>query len=133
MEIQHYERVAKLWSKAMGTAVSLEFDSWERIAAYLKRNPNMSTVAMVNDEVVGTVLCGHDGRRGTLYHVAVSEEHRCKGVARQMVERSLSCLKQEGIDTAVLFAHIENVNAVEHWRRSGWPSYPNVLYHLREF
>jgi ribosomal protein S18 acetylase RimI-like enzyme len=132
MEIKHYDQVAKLWRKAMGTAVSLEFDSRERIDAYLKRNPYMSTVALANGEVVGTVLCGHDGRRGTHYHVAVSQEHRRKGIGRKMVERSLSCLKQEGIDTAVLFAHVENVDAVEHWKKSGWPSYPNVLYHLRE-
>jgi ribosomal protein S18 acetylase RimI-like enzyme len=132
MEIQHYDQVATLWRKAMGTAVSLEFDTRERIDAYLIRNPTMSTIAMLNDEVIGTVLCGHDGRRGTIYHVAISEEHRRKGIASRMVERSLSCLKQEGIDTVVLFAHVENAYAVEHWKRNGWPSYPNVLYHLKE-
>ncbi|WP_434006924.1 GNAT family N-acetyltransferase [Paenibacillus konkukensis] len=52
----------------------------------------MSTVAEIDQIIVGTVLCGHDGRRGTLYHVAVAEEHRRKGIAKEMVERSLSLL-----------------------------------------
>jgi ribosomal protein S18 acetylase RimI-like enzyme len=132
MQIAHYDKVAQFWKVNFGKAISLEFDSRERTAAYLKRNTDMSTVAQIEGEIIGTVLCGHDGRRGTLYHVAVSEGHRRKGIASDMVERSLSCLKQEGINTAVLFAHVENVNAVEHWKKSGWPSYPNVLYHLRE-
>ncbi|WP_375295468.1 GNAT family N-acetyltransferase [Paenibacillus doosanensis] len=107
--------------------------SVERIAAYIKRNPGISTVAEIDQIIVGTVLCGHDGRRGTLYHVAVAEEHRRKGIAKEMVERSLSLLKEAGIHTAVLFAHSENVNAVTHWRHSGWTLFSNVLYHLREF
>jgi len=132
MEIGQYEKIAQFWKVNFGRAVSLEFDSRDRIAMYLKRNPYMSTVALLDDEIIGTVLCGHDGRRGTLYHVAVSKEHRHKGIAKEMVERSLTCLKQEGIDTAVLFAHLENENAIEYWKKSGWPSFPNVMYHCKE-
>jgi ribosomal protein S18 acetylase RimI-like enzyme len=132
MKIEYYEQIALLWVRNFGKAVSLEFDSRERINAYLNRNPEISTVARLNEEIIGSVLCGHDGRRGTIYHVAVDEEYRGQGIAKQMVERSILYLKQERIDTVVLFAHVENVNAVNYWRNNGWPSYTNVLYHLRE-
>jgi hypothetical protein len=68
MTFEDYEEIVELWRVSFGKAVSLEFDSRERIDAYLKRNPGMSTVAMIEGSVVGTVLCGHDGRRGTIYH-----------------------------------------------------------------
>ena len=84
--MRRYRNCGTKFSKA----VSLEFDSSSRIDTYLKRNPKMSTVAQFHDDIIGTVLCGHDGRRGTIYHVAISEEHRGKGIAKRMVERSIS-------------------------------------------
>ncbi|MEK3724001.1 GNAT family N-acetyltransferase [Paenibacillus sp. FSL H8-0034] len=132
MKIEYYDKIAQLWNRNFGKAVSLGFDSRNRIEAYLIRNPEISTVALLNKEIIGTVLCGHDGRRGTLYHVSVDEEYRGEGIAKKMIERSISILKQEGIDTAVLFAHVENENAVKYWNKNGWPSYPNVIYHLKD-
>jgi ribosomal protein S18 acetylase RimI-like enzyme len=99
---------------------------------YLKRNPELSTVAMEGNEIIGTVLCGHDGRRGSLYHVAVSEEYRGRGIANEMVQRSLSLLKQEGFGDAMLFAHLENITAVQYWKKNGWGALPNILYHYKQ-
>ncbi|GAA3409466.1 GNAT family N-acetyltransferase [Paenibacillus hodogayensis] len=131
MRIEDYDKIAQFWAKNFGNAVSLEFDSRERISVYLKRNPELSTVAKMGEDIIGTVLCGHDGRRGTLYHVAVSEEYRRKGIANEMVQRSLSLLKQEGFGDAVLFAHLENTNAVQYWKKNGWGALSNILYHYK--
>ena len=133
MDIEDYEKVSQLWNETFGKAVSLEFDSSSRIDTYLKRNPKMSTVALFHDDIIGTVLCGHDGRRGTIYHVSISEEHRGKGIAKRMVERSISCLKEEGIDNSVLFAHTYNTNAIKYWEKNGWIPSPDVLYHSKYF
>ncbi|WP_419182244.1 GNAT family N-acetyltransferase [Paenibacillus radicis (ex Xue et al. 2023)] len=103
----------------------------ERISAYLKRNPEFSTVAKKGNDIIGTVLCGHDGRSGSLYHVAVSEEYRHKGIANEMVQRSLSLLKQEGFGHAMLFAYFENTTAIQYWKKNGWEALPDVLYHYK--
>lgn len=131
MRIEDYDKIAHFWSKIFGNTISLEFDSRERISAYLKRNPEFSTVAKKGDDIIGTVLCGHDGRRGSLYHVAVSEDYRHKGIANEMVQRSLSLLKQEGFGHAMLFAYLENTTAIQYWKNNGWVALPNVLYHYK--
>ncbi|MDB5085312.1 MAG: family N-acetyltransferase [Bacilli bacterium] len=132
MKIENYDNIALFWKRNFGKAVSTEFDSKQRIESYINRNPGISSVAVHDGEIVGSVLCGHDGRRGTFYHVAVDEEFRGKGIAHRMIERSSSLLKQEGIDTAVLFAHTDNIKAVTYWKKNGWTSYLNVLYHFKD-
>ena len=35
------------------------------------------------------LFCGHDGRRGYIYHVAVDENYRRKGIGRNWWQRLL--------------------------------------------
>lgn len=60
-------------------------DSQENIAGFLERNPNLSFVAVANGKIIGTVLCGHDGRRGYIYHVMVSDAYRNQGIGKALV------------------------------------------------
>lgn len=55
-------------------------DSEDGIAVYLKRNPDTCFVAEDEDEIVGIILSGHDGRRGYIYHMAVKLSCRNQGV-----------------------------------------------------
>ena len=76
MTIDDYEEVYKLWQGIHGFGIRSIDDSKEGVDRFLKRNPGISTVAVADDKIVGAILCGHDGRRGCLYHVcAVSYTH----------------------------------------------------------
>lgn len=70
MTLDHYEQSIELWMMTEGLVLS-ESDSKEHIGSFLRRNENFSYVCLAAGRVVGTSLCGHDGRRGFLYHVAV--------------------------------------------------------------
>lgn len=133
MTIQDYVSVSKLWTGAIDFDVSLEFDNRERIKSYLLRNPGFSSVAYHNDELVGTVLCGHDGRRGSLYNVVVSSNHRGKGIAKQMIDRSINCLVESGIDNGFLFVYSSNDTAKSFWNYNGWKSFEKAIYHYKNF
>lgn len=85
-----------LWQRTPDLGVSPRFDTLARVRAYLCRNPCLSSVATADGKVVGTVLCGHDGRRGSVYHVTVAPEYRGKGIARGMLERSLGLRSPKG-------------------------------------
>ncbi len=63
MTIDDYEAAYDLWIKC-GNGLNDKDDSCEGIAKYLKRNPNTSFVAVLDEKIVGVILCGHDGRRG---------------------------------------------------------------------
>jgi putative acetyltransferase len=71
-----YERAVDFWSTTEGITLN-ESDTKEAVAAFLDRNPSVSAIATDSaGEVVGAVLCGHNGRAGSLYHLAVAMELR---------------------------------------------------------
>ncbi|MEY2573557.1 MAG: N-acetylglutamate synthase, partial [Verrucomicrobiota bacterium] len=70
-----YDEAIALWTGVEGVEVC-EGDSREEIAEYLQRNPGLSRVAEADGKIVGAALCGHDGRRGWIYHLAVASTHR---------------------------------------------------------
>ena len=71
--------VVELWCSAEGIGLS-SADSRPEIEHYLERNPGMSFVARDDGQIVGAALCGHDGRRGYLHHLAVAQSHRRRGI-----------------------------------------------------
>jgi ribosomal protein S18 acetylase RimI-like enzyme len=110
----------QLWAEAEGIEIA-EGDRPEELARYLARNPGLSTVA--TDEagnVIGAVLCGHDGRRGFVYHLAVASAHRGRGLGRAMMQRSLAGLKAAGVSRALLLVAADNAGGRDFWLRQGW-------------
>ncbi|MFC1737106.1 GNAT family N-acetyltransferase [Candidatus Hydrogenedentota bacterium] len=133
MRAEDVGEACELWYSIPELEVSRSFDTHERIGIYLRRNPGFSTVARKSKRIVGAVMCGHDGRRGSFYSIGVLQEFRGQGIAKRMVERSLSCLREIGITTAFLFTHEKNLTAQAFWRQTGWEHCPWVQYHYREF
>jgi GNAT superfamily N-acetyltransferase len=68
-----------------------------------------------------------------LYHVVVSKDHRGKGLAKKMIDRSIDCLKAEGIDNGFLFVTTEDNNALSFWNHNGWHPFTKVTYHYKIF
>ena len=114
-----YDEVYSLWQSTEGIGLS-SADTLERIALYLERNPGLSFVAKTHGEVIGAVLCGTDGRRGYLHHLAVRTDWRGKGVGGNLVKRCLTGLLQAGIDRCHLFVYKENEAGRAFWVHQGW-------------
>lgn len=109
-----------LWKQTPGVGVGSS-DSVQAIETFLLRNPGLSFVAMdAADACVGTLLSGHDGRRGYLYHLAVHPDFRRRGIGRALVERALDGLKQAGISKVHLFVFADNELGKAFWRNQGW-------------
>ena len=115
-----YEKVMTLWKESEGIGLSCA-DSKESIRFYLERNPNMSLVAKdANGTLVGAVLCGHDGRRGYIHHLAVRSDCRRQGIGQKLVEEVLNRLRAEGIQKCHLFIINDNVSGIAFWESLGW-------------
>ena len=121
-----YPAVITLWRACEGVGLS-SADSPEAIARYLQRNPGLSFVACAEEEVIGALLAGHDGRRGFLHHLAVHPAYRRQGFARVLVERALHALGAEGIDKSHLFVYSENESGRAFWLREGWYERPELI------
>jgi N-acetylglutamate synthase len=124
--IDDYEEAVALWNLAEGVEVA-EGDSREEIRAYLLRNPGLSRVAEENGAIVGAVLCGHDGRRGLIYHLAVTPLHHGKGIGKLLVRECVTRLRATGIVRALILVAGDNAGAHSFWLRTGWEDVPGAI------
>ena len=131
MQLSDIDEVIQLWDSIKELRFSREFDNKARVTQFLMRNENLSSIARENDKLIGALLCGHDGRRGFIYHTGVDEAFRHQGVASGMLKRSLAALKRESIDTCFLFTNDFNKEAREFWVYQGFEYAPHVMYHSR--
>lgn len=119
MALDDYHDILLLWKSMEGVVVD-DVDSRSAIALYLDRNKGLSFVALAAGSIVGTVLCGHDGRRGLLRHLAVKPEYRRQGIARQLIAKSLDGLHSQGISKCNAYVIEENKSGQEFWKNIGW-------------
>ena len=129
MTIDDYDMVYDLWMKIKGFAIRSMDDSREGVARFLIRNPETSVVAIRDGKVVGAILCGHDGRRGCLYHVCVDPEYRMQGIGKAMVVMTMEELKRKKISKVSLIAFTQNDVGNKFWRRIGWTKREDLNYY----
>jgi ribosomal protein S18 acetylase RimI-like enzyme len=109
----------RLWRQTEGIGLS-DADRPEPIREFLSRNPGLSHVAISGDKLIGTILCGTDGRRGYIHHLAVAAESRRNGVGRRLLEAALSALQRIDIRKCHAFVFQSNPFGELFWERSGW-------------
>lgn len=114
-----YDPAVELWRRSEGVELA-EGDSREDIIAFLQRNPGLSRVAESEGRIVGAVLCGHDARRGLVYHLAVDPSFRSRGLGRQLVTECLSGLRTAGVRRAILLVAADNTPARAFWEKLGF-------------
>lgn len=129
MTIEDYEQLYSLWMKIKGFAIRSIDDSKEGVERFLERNPHTSVVAVKGNQIVGAILCGHDGRRGCLYHVCVDPLHRKQGIGKKMVVFAMKALQKEKISKVSLIAFTENDIGNAFWRKIGWSQREDLNYY----
>jgi ribosomal protein S18 acetylase RimI-like enzyme len=119
MTMNDYDRVLAFWLRTPGLGLS-DADSREGIQAFLERNPGLCFICQEDEWLIGSILCGHDARRGFIYHLAVDETHRRRGLGRQLTQMSLDALQRLGIAKCHLFVYRNNEGAELFYGRMGW-------------
>lgn len=129
MTMDDYDGVKDLWMKIKGFGIRSIDDSREGVERFLRRNPTTSVVAVEDDKIVGSILCGHDGRRGCFYHVCVDEEYRMRGIGKAMVVKAMGALKREEINKVSLIAFTKNDVGNAFWKEIGWTRREDLNYY----
>ena len=130
MMIEDYQGLYALWKTIKGFAMRSIDDSREGVERFLKRNPTSSVVAVdKNGTIVGGILCGHDGRRGCLYHVCVREDWRRQGIGKAMVVHCMNALKAEQVNKVSLIAFTANDIGNAFWKCIGWTRREDLNYY----
>lgn len=120
MTIKDYDDVKSLWNKIKGFVIRSIDDSFEGVERFLLRNPNTCVVAEKDGKIVGSILCGHDGRKGCMYHVCVDPDYRRQGIGKKMVLYAIEMLQKEHINDVSIIAFTENDIGNAFWKELGW-------------
>ena len=117
--LRDYDELLALWRSCEGVGLT-EGDDRKGVRLFLRRNPGLSFVARRSGRLVGAALCGHDGRRGFLYHVAVAPAERRQGIARSLIEVCLQSLRAIGIGKCHIVVYAKNKEGQRFWHHLGW-------------
>ena len=132
LTIADYDTVHALWQRTEGMGLGAS-DTREAIAFFLDRNPGLSQVACnQSGEIIGAVLCGHDGRRGYLHHLAVNKTDREKGVGSALVDACLDRLVGLKIQKCNLFLIGSNTAGRTFWLHQGWQAREDIVLVQKE-
>lgn len=129
MKPEDYGEIYELWKSIKGFAIRTVDDSEAGVTRFLKRNPTTSVVAVEDGKIVGGILCGHDGRRGCLYHVCVHPDYRLRGIGKSMVVFAMEALRKEEISKVSLIAFTQNDIGNAFWNTIGWTKREDLNYY----
>lgn len=115
-----YSVCASLWKISGPGVVFAQSDAPDEIQKKLNYAPELFLVAEIRDQVVGTVIGGYDGRRGMLYHLAVTPEMQGKGIGRALLAEVENRLRARGCRKCYLMLTPENLSKIDYYRKSGW-------------
>lgn len=121
-----YRSVVSLWQRCDGVEVA-EGDDQASFSAYLERNSGLSFCAETNGVIIGAALCGHDGRRGFIYHLAVAPEFRGRGVGKEILQRGLAGLGEVGITRVLVLVAKNNSLGQDFWLSQGFEAISGAL------
>lgn len=129
MTMEDYDQVYELWMGIHGFGIRSIDDSREGVKRFLERNPGISAVAVSDHRIVGSILCGHDGRRGCFYHVCVHEDYRKNGIGKAMAVACMRALQAERINKVNLIAFKSNEVGNHFWKGEGWTFREDLNYY----
>ncbi len=121
----------ELWKATKGVGVG-KTDTPARLKLFLRLHPGVSSVACDGESLVGAVLCGDEGRRGYIHHLAVAPAYRKRGLGRALVERCIFRLRRKGILKCNGFLFAPNVSGRRFWLRIGWNLRRDLIVIQRE-
>ena len=128
MTIDDYEGVYNLWRNTPGVGLNTTDDSKEGISKYLSRNPDTCFVSEKDNEIVGVIMGGHDGRRGYIHHTAVKVSERGQGIGSKLVDCVMTALGKEGINKVALVVFRKNKIGNDFWEKRGFMTREDLIY-----
>lgn len=110
----------RLWSEARSGHASTpdRLDHIERLAA---DSPAALLVAETAGEIVGALIAAWDGWRGNMYRLAVSDEHRRKGIGLALTRAGEEYLHGCGVRRVTALVAFDDEVAGSFWESAGYP------------
>lgn len=119
MMAKDYTLVRALWEMS-GPGVQLSpSDEPGEIKRKLQRDPDLFLVMEEGEQILGTVIGGYDGRRGLVYHLAVTPERRGEGIGKALMAAIEARLRNKGCFKYYLLVRKNSLKALDFYRSLG--------------
>ena len=128
LSMADYDELYALWASTAGMGLNDVDDARAGIEKYLKRNPDTCFVAVDGGRIVGGILAGHDGRRGSMYHAAVAADCRNRGIGSALVDAAETALRAEGIRKVSIVAFRDNHLGNAFWEHAAFSARDDLIY-----
>ena len=132
MDMNDYESVYNLWVNTPGMGLNTIDDSKAGFDKFLLRNPDTCFVTETDNEIIGVILSGHDGRRGLIYHLAVKVSDREQGIGSKLLDHAIEALRNEGITKVYVIVFKNNSVGNSFWEKHGFTIPGDTLYRAKE-
>ena len=117
--IEDYDALVTLWRETGLPYKPQGRDRRDRIEREI-RGPNVTfLVAEVEDQLVGSVLATHDGRKGWINRLAVTPAFRFRGIAKKLVAEAENRLSSQGIEIVACLIEDWNVDSKRFFETIG--------------
>jgi len=123
--IEDYPIVRDLWQTAGLTL--RPGDELEDVKLKLQRDPELFLVAEQNDEIVGSIIGGWDGRRGWIYHLAVKPQYQRKRTGANLVQEVEKRLLAKGAKKVNAQVYKWNERSSEFFKAIGYEAQPDLI------
>lgn len=128
MKKHDWKKCLELWRSIPGMGLNSIDDTKEGIVRFLRRNPKTCFVAEVDGIFSGTIIAGHDGRRGYIYHTAVLPQFRRRRIASALLKAATDALKKQGIAKVALLVFSDNESGNAFWENHGFTKRSDITY-----
>jgi ribosomal protein S18 acetylase RimI-like enzyme len=115
-----YQQVYELWSSIEKGVHVGRSDSPSEIEKKISRDPDLFLVAEAENRIIGSVIGGYDGRRGLIYHLAVSASCRGQGIGSRLMNEVEARLRAKGCLKCYLLVTTDNTEVETYYRQLGW-------------
>ncbi|MBI3310662.1 GNAT family acetyltransferase [Serratia quinivorans] len=113
-----FEEVITLWERC--DLLRPWNDPEMDIERKLNHDPELFLVAEVGGEVVGSVMGGYDGHRGSAYYLGVHPDYRGRGIANALISRLEKKLIARGCPKIQLMVREDNDTVIEMYEKLGY-------------
>jgi ribosomal protein S18 acetylase RimI-like enzyme len=123
-----YSKVIDLWNHAGPGIHVRRSDESTELEKKIRRDPDLFLIAEYDEQIIGSVLGGFDGRRGMVYHLAVAEEFRNKGIGARLMNDLEKRMKAKGCIRSYLLVTHDNLDAIRFYENTGWEQLDLAVY-----
>lgn len=128
LNFDSYDSIIGLWQTAGLPYKPKGRDGKQDMRKEFERNPDLMLGAFEGDELIGVIIGTDDGRKGWINRLAVSPQHRQRGVAKELINALEKALKKRGRKIICTLVEDWNETSLNLFKKVGYIKHDDIFY-----